>query len=175
MSHQAVTWVLNEAQGLTPDLVSTALALAERADSCGRSAYPSASMLARQTRLSLRQVQRNLAKLEALGVIRRGDQSRARGLPPRQRPVVWDLAMRDTSPMTHRDTTSEAPRYVTHDRGDASPTSYKPSLPSKRKPTRARTWAITERELELAELFEIDPALLQDPTYMPPWIDVVEQ
>jgi len=131
-----MTWVLNSAPDLPAELLGTLISLADHADARGRYAYPSAATLARQARKSHRQVQRDLARLEELGLIRRGDQSRVARMAPRHRPVVYDLPVSDTTSVTYldttsvsyRDTTSRALRYDTGDASDTTPMSYKPSL-----------------------------------------------
>lgn len=102
MSVQALTWALEDA-GIAQDdgtiadvpaeLVSTLVGLANHADQQGRHAYPSASLLAHYARKSERQTRRDLARLEELGLIRRGDQRLVLHIDPDRRPVVWDLAV----------------------------------------------------------------------------------
>jgi hypothetical protein len=93
VSVEAISWVLHEAAGCPPRLVSTLIGLANHADPLGRGAYPGQGMLASYTRKSERQVRRDLAEAERLGLIRRGDQMLVAHIPADRRPVVWDLAM----------------------------------------------------------------------------------
>lgn len=87
-----VGWAIAEAPGLPPQLLGVLVALAMHADAEGCNAYPSQEKLALFSRKSERQVRTDLAKLEELGLIRRGDQDRVRYLPLDKRPIVWDLA-----------------------------------------------------------------------------------
>ncbi|MEU7995365.1 helix-turn-helix domain-containing protein [Micromonospora sp. NPDC049060] len=69
------------------------IGLANHAHANGRAAYPSQERLAHYSRKSTRSVRTDLATLERLGIIRRGDQRHVFHLPTDRRPVVWDLAM----------------------------------------------------------------------------------
>lgn len=93
LSVEAISWVLHDAAGCPPQLVSTLIGLANHADPSGRGAYPGQGMLASYTRKSERQVRRDLAEAERLGLIRRGDQRVVAHIPADRRPVVWDLAL----------------------------------------------------------------------------------
>jgi hypothetical protein len=99
MSVEAITWALNAAPVDAPHLITLLIGLANHADAAGRGAAPSQRRLAHYTRKKDRSVREDLAALEALGIIRRGDPRRVAYLPADRRPVVWDLAMerrRDT-------------------------------------------------------------------------------
>ncbi|HEY0700422.1 MAG TPA: helix-turn-helix domain-containing protein [Micromonospora sp.] len=77
------------------------IGLANHAHANGRAAYPSQERLAHYARKSSRSVRTDLATLERLGIIRRGDQRHVAHLPTDRRPVVWDLALerRQTLPV----------------------------------------------------------------------------
>jgi hypothetical protein len=120
LSKAAVLWVLDEAPGLPPRLVAALIAVAAYTDEHGHGARAAASEIARRTRKSERQAQRDLAELEKIGLLRRGDQTLAAHIPPNFRPNVYDIPL-DTSPTSYQgrkfDTTPRANRY---DTGDAS-------------------------------------------------------
>lgn len=92
MSVEAIEWALNRAPDVSPALVVVLVGLANHADPAGRGAAPAQRRLAHYARKSERTVRRDLAELETLGLIRRGDQRRVAYLPADRRPVVWDLA-----------------------------------------------------------------------------------
>lgn len=118
MSVEAITWVLHEAPGCPPQLVSTLIGLANHADPHGRGAYPGQGMLASYTRKSERQVRRDLAEAERLGLIRRGDQRLVAHIPADRRPVVWDLVMAPRRPRADLDgRTSASARTSASGRG----------------------------------------------------------
>jgi hypothetical protein len=86
-------WALEYAPPMPSQLVATLAGLARHADKKGRGAYPSVARLAAYTCKSQRSVQRDLAELRKLGLIRLGNQSKAAHLPEGKRPEVYDLAM----------------------------------------------------------------------------------
>ena len=94
MSFQASSWALRDAP-VGGDMTARMLlmVLAEFANPDGRGAYPSVETMSKLMRKSERTVRANLAKLEDMGVIRRGDQRLVDHLRGGYRPVVWDLAM----------------------------------------------------------------------------------
>ncbi|WP_442933824.1 helix-turn-helix domain-containing protein [Micromonospora sp. CPCC 205556] len=100
MSVEAVSWALNDAPDVPPSCLAVLIALANHADAKGAAAYPSQERLAHYARKSTRSVRSDLATLERLGLIRRGDQRHVSQLPTDRRPVVWNLAMerRRTAP-----------------------------------------------------------------------------
>ncbi|GAA1380979.1 helix-turn-helix domain-containing protein [Catellatospora chokoriensis] len=99
MSIEAISWVLNDAPDLPPNLVATLVALANHADAAGRGTAPSQKRLSHYTRKKPRTIRDDLAALEARGLIRRGNQRHVASLPADRRPVVYDLAMeRRTQP-----------------------------------------------------------------------------
>lgn len=100
MSWQASSWALREAPvGSDTTARLLLMALADRAHPDGTATWPSVSTLAQELQVTERTVYRKLQKLEALGVIRRGNQllathdAQGRPIPAQYRPVVWDLCM----------------------------------------------------------------------------------
>ncbi|SIN14307.1 helix-turn-helix domain-containing protein [Micromonospora cremea] len=93
MSVEAVSWALNDAPDVPPSCLAVLIGLANHAHANGRAAYPSQERLAHYARKSTRSIRSDLATLERLGIIRRGDQRHVSHLPTDRRPVVWDLAM----------------------------------------------------------------------------------
>jgi hypothetical protein len=127
MSVQAITWALEEAPDVPPQLVSTLIALANHADRYGCNSYPSTDTLTAYTRKSHRQVQRDLDELASKGLIRQGDRAHVAHIRADRRPQVWDLATErkrergDTGDTpsdrdgVSRTTPRNAGRGVTHD------------------------------------------------------------
>jgi hypothetical protein len=119
MSLEAIRWALRDAPGVPPQCVSVLVGLAEHADKDGRSSYPSAATLAEYARKGERQVRYDLGVLADAGLIRPGDQSRAKWLPQNRRPLVYDLAVgvQSTAPPEHADSDpgvqSASPRQPT--------------------------------------------------------------
>jgi len=93
LSKAAVLWVLDEAPGLPSRLVSTLAAVARYAGEDGTGAHPSATTIAFHTRKSESQAKRDLAELENLKLISRGNQGIVAYIRADRRPVVYDLAM----------------------------------------------------------------------------------
>jgi Helix-turn-helix domain len=91
-------WALEFAPPMPSQLVATLSGLARHADKQGSGAYPSVPRLAAYACKSERSVQRDLADLRKLGLIRLGDQSKANHLPEGKRPEVYDLATERTVP-----------------------------------------------------------------------------
>lgn len=91
-------WAMELAPPMPSQLVATLSGLARHADKKGRNAYPSVARLAAYACKSERSVQRDLAELRKLGLIRYGDQSKANHLPEGKRPEVYDLAVERTVP-----------------------------------------------------------------------------
>ncbi|WP_433373836.1 helix-turn-helix domain-containing protein [Actinoplanes sp. CA-142083] len=69
------------------------IGLANHAHPNGHGAFPSQERLAHYSRKSTRSIRSDLATLERLGLIRRGDQRHTAFIPSDRRPVVWDLAL----------------------------------------------------------------------------------
>ncbi|NJC10621.1 hypothetical protein F4558_000447 [Micromonospora profundi] len=93
MSVEALSWALNDAPDVPPACLAVLVGLANHAHANGRAAYPSQERLAHYARKSTRSIRSDLATLERLAIIRRGDQRHVFHLPTDRRPVVWDLAM----------------------------------------------------------------------------------
>src|SRR4029453_13423698 len=93
MSVEAMAWVLNEADLVDATEAMVLIGIANHAGHDGTGARAGQAILAKYARCSDRTVRRKLLDLEARGVIRRGDQTRARHIPANVRPVVWDLVM----------------------------------------------------------------------------------
>lgn len=89
----AVLWALDDAEGVPPHIVSTLVAVARYAGEDGRGAHPSALTVAGHTRKSESQAKRDLAKLEELKLIKRGNQRIVASIRADRRPTVYDLAM----------------------------------------------------------------------------------
>lgn len=136
MSHQAVTWVLDNTPQLDPGLALTLLVLAEHADDEGRGAFPSQATLARRAHKTERAVRNDLTRLERLGLVSRGDQSRTARMPANRRPVVWDLAITrgEVGDRSHTSGGKWVTGHSLHLGG--KPTSAKPSLNRQRKSAR---------------------------------------
>ncbi len=92
MSLVALSWVahlsLDDVDG-TPRAVLTILA--DRSNDPGYAAFPAVATIASTLGCSTRTVQRAFAKLEAAGLIRRGDQHAVRNFRGGRRPTVWDV------------------------------------------------------------------------------------
>lgn len=133
MSVEAISWVLNDAPDVPAQLVSTLIGIANHAGPDGRNAYPSQKTLAKYVRKDERTVRRDLAKLESLRLIRRGDQRIVEHLPKDRRPVVYDLGMDLDGGTPTSGRTSASGGTPTSERGDVgvrtggTPTSAKPS------------------------------------------------
>lgn len=88
----AVEWVMYEApRDLPPGPAWTLAVVASFAGADGRAAFPSAETIAKLTRRSKRQVQRDLDDLAARGLLVPGDPRAVITLRADQRPNVWDL------------------------------------------------------------------------------------
>jgi hypothetical protein len=93
MSLEAMSWALKNAPVENAQEHVLLIALADRADDFGRSAWPSQRWLAQRGRCSDRTVRRHLSAMESRGLLLRGDQRMVEHLPVDRRPVVWDLNM----------------------------------------------------------------------------------
>lgn len=93
LSKPAVLWALDDAQGVPSHLVSTLVAVARYAGADGKGAHPSALTIAGHTRKSESQAKRDLAKLEELKLLKRGNQRAVAYIRADRRPTVYDLAM----------------------------------------------------------------------------------
>ncbi|MCT6836117.1 MAG: helix-turn-helix domain-containing protein [Bifidobacteriales bacterium] len=99
MSWQCTSWALREAPCPNASARLVLIALADRCQPDGRSAWPTIETLTAEAHCSRATVKRALHDMEALGVIRRGDQDLARHderghwLAPQWRPIVWECCM----------------------------------------------------------------------------------
>lgn len=95
-----MAWAIE--QEITTDSASTLvlICLANYADKFGRSAFPSVSTIAKESRLSERTIRYRLNELEKLGLIRKGDQKVTALYIPREdrRPVCYDLQITRGAP-----------------------------------------------------------------------------
>jgi hypothetical protein len=91
MSLEAMLWALHDSPvaDSTERLVLVVLADRARADGCG--AFPSKATIAKGALADPKTVQRKLAELQRRGLIAQGDQSEARHIEPRYRPIVYDV------------------------------------------------------------------------------------
>lgn len=105
MSWQCTSWALREAECPTATSRLVLIALADRCQPDGRSAWPTIDTLCLEAHASRSAVKRALRDLEELGTIRRGVQSLAaydehgRFLPEQYRPVVWECCI--GAPLEH--------------------------------------------------------------------------
>lgn len=88
-----MSWALSDAPDVPPSCLAVLIGLANHAHPNGRGAFPSQERLAHYSRKSTRSIRSDLATLESLGLIRRGDQRHTAFIPSDRRPVVWDLAL----------------------------------------------------------------------------------
>jgi hypothetical protein len=108
VSVPAVAWALDRAPDVPASMVSTLVAVARHANQDGRNAHPAVDTIARATRKSERQVQRDLARLRSLGLLLPGDPRAVAHLPADRRPAVFDLPLRlargdvDDTPQSER-------------------------------------------------------------------------
>ena len=91
LNKAAVLWVIHEAPDVPPSLLAALIMIAAHTRADGRGAYPAAATVAAEIRKSESQAKRDVAALEKLGLIVRGDQSLAGGIRADRRPVVYDL------------------------------------------------------------------------------------
>lgn len=93
MSIESITWALRDAPDVPGNLVSTLLVYAYRADNTGCGAHPGIGQIMQYIRRDESTAKRNVRELVKLGLLRRGDQSRAAYIRADRRPVVYDLAV----------------------------------------------------------------------------------
>ena len=131
-----MAWVLNDAPGLPANAFGVLMGLANHADHKGLGAFIAQAALGKYARKTDRQIRRDLADLENLGLIRRGDQRLVAHLPPAKRPIVWDLAMErresvdsDRTPTTGHGSPTGHARPVADDRPDTHDRSYTAARP----------------------------------------------
>lgn len=107
-------WVLEFAPPMPSQLIPTLSGLARHADKKGCGAYPSVARLAAYACKSERSVQRDLAELRKLELIRYGDQTKTAHLPEGKRPDVYNLALERFVPggRAGRDEVTQASRVA---------------------------------------------------------------
>ena len=102
MSWQCTSWALREAPAPTATARLVLIALADRCQPDGRSAWPTVETLMLEAHTSESSVKRALKALEETGCIRRGDQKLAQWdehgnyVPDPYRSVVWECCMNVT-------------------------------------------------------------------------------
>lgn len=101
MSIQAMAWAIEQQLVTDSPTRHVLLCLANYADKDGMGAFPSAGTLAKETGLSERTVRQRLEKLQAAGIIKRGNQAIAAAYIKREdrRPVVYDLCITGVQPV----------------------------------------------------------------------------
>ena len=121
MSWQCTSWALREAN--CPSAVSrlVLIALADRCQPDGRSAWPTIQTLSAEVHASRATVKRALNELERMGTIRRGVQELAKYdmhgqfVPKQYRPVVWECCIGvQHEPTSESDTKSSSPHAEHH-------------------------------------------------------------
>ncbi|MFJ2353366.1 helix-turn-helix domain-containing protein [Glutamicibacter sp. NPDC087673] len=95
MSVQAMTWALYEAPGIDPTARLVLAVLADHAHMDGTAAFPSKQTIADVVGIAPGNVRAHLRKLEAQGLIRKGNQLHVEYIRKDKRPTVYDLAMSD--------------------------------------------------------------------------------
>ena len=102
MSWQCTSWALREAPAPTATARLVLIALADRCQPDGRSAWPTVETLMAEAHTSESSVKRALKALEETGCIRRGNQKLAQWdehgnyVPDPYRSVVWECCMNVT-------------------------------------------------------------------------------
>jgi hypothetical protein len=152
----AVLWVLDEAPGVPPELVSTLLAYARYASEDGRGSYPATEVVAAHTRKSKRQAVRDIDALESRGLLVRGDQRKVAHIRKDRRPVVYDLPLpargdahdtphgvTPTTPRNGHGVTPVTARGDTHDVNGVTPVTPEEILNRSRKGARDAAGAAT--------------------------------
>ncbi|MER8103310.1 helix-turn-helix domain-containing protein [Kitasatospora sp. NPDC094016] len=91
MSLEPMLWALKDSPTADTFERLILVTLAERADSDGCNAFPSQATLAKAALCDEKTVGRKLKQLQQRGLLGEGDQSAARHIPERYRPVVYDL------------------------------------------------------------------------------------
>lgn len=166
MSLKAMLWVLEDCAVAEPELRVLLFALADRAASDGTSAFPSRAWLAERCFCSVRSVSRRLARLEEMGIIRRGDQHLVDHFRADRRPVVWDLNITyGVTPVSRRDTGDMS---ATSCRGDTCDTygvtpvtergdtavSHKPSIKPSIEPSNSVGFSLAKTDAPQTDRFE---------------------
>lgn len=90
-----MTWALYEAPGIDPTARLVLAVLADHAHADGTAAFPSKQTIADVVGITARNVALHLRKLEAQGLIRKGNQLHVEYIRKDKRPTVYNLAMND--------------------------------------------------------------------------------
>lgn len=147
-----MTWVLDEAPCLPPELFAVLMGYANHASGDGTGSYPAHETISVYARKSVRQVRKDVARLAKLGLLKPGDQRLVAHFRADRRPVVYDLPLaltrdhfkttrvelHDLSCTTCRVVpggTTGSPRPVPQGPDDLSHSSYKPSTKPTTKPS----------------------------------------
>ena len=110
MSVRAVSWAIDQAPvGGNTTARMILVSLADKADEYGRDAYKYVSAIADSIRKSDSTVSRNLAWMEEIGVIERGNQHLVDSYPEYARPIVYDLRLDLVQEPTERQTKKGRP------------------------------------------------------------------
>lgn len=116
MSLEAYVWAANlPLAGIGAAPFRVLLLLADRTDKLGYGAYPSVASMADTLQCSERTVQRALRELEALGLIREGDQRYVAHYDARYRPTVYDVL---TAALTYTESRGDSSVTPEESRGD---------------------------------------------------------
>ncbi|MFE2723886.1 helix-turn-helix domain-containing protein [Kitasatospora sp. NPDC059327] len=91
MSLDPLLWALKDSPTADTFERLILVTFAEKADSDGCNTFPSKATLAKAAMCDVKTVGRKIAQLRQRGLIAEGDQSAARHIPERYRPVVYDL------------------------------------------------------------------------------------
>lgn len=117
MSIEAMSWALNTDVGdSTRKLVL--IGRANHAHKDGRNSYPSNETLAEYANCSVKTISRHTRQLVTDGFIRRGDQEQVAHLRKDRRPVVYDIAMDETTRAQWAAEQAERTEEDTDERGD---------------------------------------------------------
>lgn len=90
-----MTWALYETPGIDPTARLVLCVLADHAHNDGTAAFPSLATISEVVGIAPRNVRNHIRKLEAQGLIKRGNQLHVAYIRQDRRPTVYDLAMSD--------------------------------------------------------------------------------
>ncbi|RKR92683.1 HNH endonuclease [Micromonospora pisi] len=102
---RAIDWVIDDAP-VPAELAGTLVVIARACDDQGQGSSQPVAKIAKKTGKSVKQTQRDIARLRSLGLLLLGDQTLVHNLASGQRPTVYDvpLHIKGTKPV-------RAPRY----------------------------------------------------------------
>lgn len=152
LSIQAMAWAIEQQQITEPVTRFVLLCLANYAGSDGNAACPSVLRLARDTGLSERAIRSHLRKLEAAGIILRGNQAFAavKIKDPRYRPVVYNIVTARGASDAPLAVKGGTPRpqgvHATQSRGAPRAPNPKDLSEGEPKSVKKRTWEEEYRE-----------------------------